>query len=72
FRPVTLWPFPGEELTKTALGAKTVLVPELNCGQMVLEVERVIGGRSDVRGLNLVNGELFKPSEILRVIEEVA
>jgi 2-oxoglutarate ferredoxin oxidoreductase subunit alpha len=72
FRPITLWPFPGEELTKMALGAKTVLVPELNCGQMVTEIERVIGGRSDVRRLNLVNGELFKPSEILRVIGEVA
>jgi 2-oxoglutarate ferredoxin oxidoreductase subunit alpha len=72
FRPITLWPFPGEELVKASLGAKTVLVPELNCGQMVLEVERVIRGRSDVRALNLVNGELFKPSEILKVIEEVA
>ncbi|MDR1731021.1 MAG: 2-oxoacid:acceptor oxidoreductase subunit alpha [Synergistaceae bacterium] len=72
FRPITLWPFPGEELTRMTLGAKVVLVPELNCGQMVLEVERVMKGRSDVRGINLVNGELFKPSEIRRVIEEVA
>jgi len=72
FRPITIWPFPGEELVKMSLGAKTILVPELNCGQMVLEVERALHGRSKVRGLNLVNGELFKPSEILKVIEEVA
>ena len=72
FRPITIWPFPGDELVKMSLGAKTILVPELNCGQMVLEVERVIRGRSEVHGLNLVNGELFKPSEILKVIEEVA
>ncbi|GHV39004.1 2-oxoglutarate ferredoxin oxidoreductase subunit alpha [Synergistales bacterium] len=72
FRPITLWPFPGEELAKDALGAKVILVPELNCGQMVLEVERVIRGRSEVRGVNLVNGELFKPQEIVKVIEEVA
>ena len=72
FRPITLWPFPDRELAKMALGAKTILVPELNCGQMVLEVERLIRGRSEVRGMNLVNGELFKPSEIGRVIEEVA
>jgi 2-oxoglutarate ferredoxin oxidoreductase subunit alpha len=72
FRPITLWPFPGEELAKMALGSKTVLVPELNCGQIVLEVERVLKGRSEVRGMSLVNGELFKPSEIERVIEEVA
>jgi 2-oxoglutarate ferredoxin oxidoreductase subunit alpha len=72
FRPITLWPFPAEELVKMALGAKVVLVPELNCGQLVLEVERLIRGRSEVRGISLVNGELFKPSEIGRIIEEVA
>ncbi|GHS86617.1 2-oxoglutarate ferredoxin oxidoreductase subunit alpha [Synergistales bacterium] len=72
FRPITLWPFPGEELAKAALGAKVILVPELNCGQMVLEVERIIRGRSEVRGINLVNGELFKPQEIGKIIEEVA
>ncbi|NLL36411.1 MAG: 2-oxoacid:acceptor oxidoreductase subunit alpha [Fretibacterium sp.] len=72
FRPITLWPFPDVELSKMALGAKTIIVPELNCGQMVLEVERVMKGRSKVQGLSLVNGELFKPSEILNKIEEVA
>ena len=72
FRPITLWPFPDKELLKAALGAKTVIVPELNCGQMVLEVERAFKGRSDVQPLNLVNGELFKPSEIFKKIKEVA
>lgn len=72
FRPITLWPFPDEELAKMSLGAKTIIVPELNCGQMVLEVERLFKGRSDVQPLNLVNGELFKPTEILKKIEEVA
>ncbi len=71
FRPITLWPFPDKELLKESLGAKTVLVPELNCGQMVLEVERVMKGRSNVVPLNLVNGELFKPSEILKKIREI-
>ena len=72
FRPVTLWPFPDEELLQAAMGAKTVIVPELNCGQMVLEVDRVFHGRSDVHPLNLVNGELFRPAEISRKIKEVA
>jgi 2-oxoglutarate ferredoxin oxidoreductase subunit alpha len=72
FRPITIWPFPDEELVKASLGAKTILVPELNCGQIVHEVERAMHGRSEVRGLSLVNGELFKPSDILKIIEEVA
>ena len=72
FRPITIWPFPDEELLRSSLGAKAILVPELNCGQIVYEVERAMHGRSEVRGLSLVNGELFKPSEILEIIEEVA
>ncbi|HOO86305.1 MAG TPA: 2-oxoacid:acceptor oxidoreductase subunit alpha, partial [Synergistales bacterium] len=45
---------------------------ELNCGQMVLEVERAVHGKAKVVAQNLVNGELFKPDDILSVIEEVA
>ena len=72
FRPITLWPFPDKELEKLARKVKTIIVPELNCGQMVLEVERAVHGKAKVVAQNLVNGELFKPEDILSVIEEVA
>jgi 2-oxoglutarate ferredoxin oxidoreductase subunit alpha len=72
FRPITLWPFPDDELRGLLGGAKSVLVPELNCGQMILEVERVVGGKPRVFGKGLVNGELFRPSEIFDFIKEVA
>ena len=48
------------------------ILGSIPCGQMVLEVERAFKGRSDVQPLNLVNGELFKPSEIFKKIKEVA
>src|SRR5581483_2804321 len=35
FRPITLWPFPSQELAKAARGAQKVLVVELSNGQMV-------------------------------------
>jgi 2-oxoglutarate ferredoxin oxidoreductase subunit alpha len=69
---VTLWPFPDKEIEKIVEKAKTVLVPELNYGQMVLEVERAVHGKARVVPYNLVNGELFQPDEILEKIEEVA
>lgn len=72
FRPITLWPFPDDELRGLLGGVKSVLVPELNCGQMILEVERVVGGKARVFGKGLVNGELFRPSEIFDFIKEVA
>ena len=68
FRPKTIWPFPEEALRELATQVKRVIVPEMNLGQLVLEIERVIGCRAPVERLSKVNGELFKPEEILSVI----
>lgn len=72
FRPVTLWPFPDKEIYQIAKKSKIIIVPELNCGQMVLEVERAVHGKTKVVGKSLVNGELFTPDEIFKSIQEVA
>jgi len=68
FRPKTIWPFPEETLRAYAAKAKRVIVPEMNLGQIALEVERVIRNGAPVERLGKVNGELFKPEEILSVI----
>lgn len=68
FRPKTIWPFPEETLRKYAAKAKRVIVPEMNLGQIALEVERVIRCGAPVQRLGKINGELFKPEEILSVI----
>ena len=39
---------------------------------MILEVERATKGKAKIVQQSLVNGELFKPKDILKVIEEVA
>ncbi len=72
FRPVALWPFPDRELEALAEKAGQLIVPELNYGQMVNEVERSVHGKAEITQMSLVNGELFQPSEILEKIEEVA
>jgi 2-oxoglutarate/2-oxoacid ferredoxin oxidoreductase subunit alpha len=48
FRPVTLWPFPKEELLRAATGRKKVLVVEMNAGQMVEDVRLAIGSAAPV------------------------
>lgn len=64
FRPITLWPFPERGL-RTAVGAAAhVLVPEMNAGQLVLEIERLCAGRATVSGLNRLNGEPIRPQDI--------
>jgi len=65
----TLWPFPEEVVEHAAAQACCVVVPEMNLGQLVLEVERVIG-RDKVRRVNRADGEMIKPTEILTAIEE--
>jgi len=68
-RPLTIWPFPDEPLRKAASKAKAVIVPELNLGQSVLEVERTLPGIK-VEGLYRVDGEPITPAEILAVIDK--
>jgi 2-oxoglutarate ferredoxin oxidoreductase subunit alpha len=72
-RPVTLWPFPEAALRSVVekSGTKHVIVPEMNQGQMVLEVERVLGGRVPVSGLNRIDGEAVTPDQIAAKAREV-
>jgi len=71
FRPITLWPFPADALKQAVSSAKIVLVPELNAGQMILEVERLCAGSKTVVGLNRIDGEHIEPSEIEKKINEL-
>jgi 2-oxoglutarate ferredoxin oxidoreductase, alpha subunit (EC 1.2.7.3) len=60
----TIWPFPEEVVELAARNARRVIVPELNLGQLALEVERVVG-RERVRRVNRADGEMIRPSDIL-------
>lgn len=68
-RPTTLWPFPEKAVEKLAAGGIPVLVPEMNLGQLVLEVERVAAGRTRVKRLSRVDGQLFTPKEIFAALK---
>lgn len=70
FRPITLWPFPDRELEAIAGRAKFVCVPELNLGQMSLEVERAIHGKSRLMTINKVDGEPIPPKMIIEKVKE--
>ena len=70
FRPITVWPFPDEQLLQAAQAAKRVLVVEHNDGQMLKEAERVIAGRCPVSFLGKVNGTVILPDEILKNLED--
>ena len=71
FRPITLWPFPETQLRQAAAKARAVLVPEMNTGQLRLEVERVLG-EMPVEGLHLFSGEAITPADIAACAAELA
>ncbi len=68
FRPITLWPFPEIAFKAAAAASRRILVPEMNAGQLVLEIERLCGDAGKVDGLNRIDGEAITPDEILTKI----
>jgi len=67
---ITVWPFPDEIINKLAQKVSLIIVPEMNLGQIVLEVERASKGKCRVVPYNRVDGELINPIEILGKIQE--
>ncbi|MGI6091414.1 MAG: 2-oxoacid:acceptor oxidoreductase subunit alpha [Veillonellaceae bacterium] len=66
---ITIWPFPGHIIQKATEKAHTIIVPEMNYGQLVGEVQRYIG-MDKVVPVNRYDGLFFKPEEILEPIKK--
>jgi 2-oxoglutarate ferredoxin oxidoreductase subunit alpha len=71
-RLVITWPFPAARIKELAGSAKAFVVPELNMGQMVLEVERAVAGRAAVISIPHAGGTVHEPETILARIMEAA
>jgi 2-oxoglutarate/2-oxoacid ferredoxin oxidoreductase subunit alpha len=65
----TLWPSAEESLRELTGAAKRIIVPEMNLGQYVQEIERVT--KKEVFSLTKTTGAVFKAQEILSEIERV-
>ena len=65
---LTIWPFAEDVIAHIARSAHRIIVPEMNLGQLALEVER-LAGRSKVVRVNRANGEMVTPQMILEAIE---
>jgi 2-oxoisovalerate ferredoxin oxidoreductase alpha subunit len=70
FRPITLWPFPSEQLASTALRSSRVLTVELSNGQMVEDVRLALEGKRPVEFYGRVGGNVPGVEELLTKIEE--
>jgi len=70
FRLITVWPFCEEMVFNLSKKAKVIIVPEINRGQIVREVERAVKGKVEVI-LLAKQARIHTPQEILKVIREV-
>jgi len=70
-RLVTLWPFPNKEVSKLAKKVQAIVVPEMNYGQIVREVERA-AKETPVIFMPKLGEEPHRPTEILDAIRSVS
>jgi 2-oxoglutarate ferredoxin oxidoreductase subunit alpha len=63
-RLVVVWPFPEIRIRELAGQVKGFVVPELNLGQMKLEVERCAAGRAPVTLVGHAGGGVHDPNDI--------
>jgi 2-oxoglutarate ferredoxin oxidoreductase subunit alpha len=71
-RLVVIWPFPDRRLRDLAERVKGIVVPEINLGQVVLEVERCAAGKCGVISVPHAGGSVHDPKVIYDAIMEAA
>jgi len=71
-RLIVVWPFPAALIRALAGRVKAFVVPELNLGQMVNEVERAAAGAAKVLSVPHAGGTVHQPEVILDAIMEAA
>jgi 2-oxoglutarate ferredoxin oxidoreductase subunit alpha len=71
-RLITAWPFPEKHVRELARKVKAFVVPEINLGQMVLEVERCAGGKAAAIAVPHAGGNVHDPETIAEAIVRAA
>jgi len=66
----TVWPLPEKQIRKVLSSAKTVVVPELNLGQIAGEIRKFNDYGCQVVQANRVDGVLITPEQIIRALKE--
>ena len=71
-RLVTVWPFPDERIRELAGRVNALVVPEINMGQVVYEVERCAAGQAEVSLVPHPGGGIHDPQNVLNAIRQAA
>ena len=66
---LTLWPLDDEYLASVMEGKKLVVVPEMNRGQLIYDIQRISAGKVPVKHVGRTDGVMIDPSAILEAIK---
>jgi 2-oxoglutarate ferredoxin oxidoreductase subunit alpha len=69
-RLISLWPFPEKVFLELGKRVETIIVAEMNLGQVSREVQRTTG--HPVLGVFHAGGRMIPPEPILKTIQEAA
>ena len=64
FRPITVWPFPEKQVNQIAAKAKSILVVEMNAGQMLHDIRASIDTKIPISFLGRMGGTIPMPGEV--------
>lgn len=70
FRPITLYPFPEQQLRELAGPHRRFMTVELNAGQMVEDVRLAVNGRSEVLFYGRPGGAIMTPEELYERLKD--
>ena len=71
FRPITVWPFPYDELKEASLNCKAILDVEANEGQMKEDVLLAINGTKPVDYFGHCGSQMPTTDEIIAKVQEM-
>jgi 2-oxoglutarate ferredoxin oxidoreductase subunit alpha len=71
FRPITLFPFAEAELYKTTQPVANILTVEMSMGQMVEDVERIVGREKPVNFFGRCGGIVPSPDEVINEVKRL-
>jgi 2-oxoglutarate ferredoxin oxidoreductase subunit alpha len=69
-RLITVWPFPEKRVKELARKAKAIVFPEINAGQVVQELQRIVADTCKVVSVPHYGGWVHDPDVILKAIKE--
>ena len=70
-RPITLWPFPTEQISRAADELRMFLTVEMNCGQMLEDVKLAVAGKAPVLFYGRAGGGIPTVEQVLEKIKQL-